>query len=384
MSQRSYPHIRVCGSARERGRQYGEAARERVAGTVQLYRDQFASDVGMKWSTARELTESFVPPIRAYAPKYLEEMQGIAEGAALDLADVLAINLRSEVKLAGWARQAAAQSAGEEPPGCTTIAITPRGSANGHTLVAQNWDWYSECENTVVVLEAEQDDGPNYVTVVEAGLLAKTGMNANGVGIVTNLLASDRDAGTPGIPYHVSLRAVLDASHAVDALARLQAPVRSASANYMVADTSGLAFVGEGLPGDYADLHLLWPGERNYLVHTNHFISPEFTGKDVGRWSIPSSPFRLQRASELISSQVGSVTPDALGQILSQHFRDPSVSICLHPPVDATRFLSYMTVASVLMDLDERQMWLAEGPPCEAGYRRIDYTALLAGENANA
>ena len=37
-----------------------------------------------------------------------------------------------------------------------------------------------------------QDDGPDFVTVVEAGLLAKTGMNSSGIGLATNALVTDR------------------------------------------------------------------------------------------------------------------------------------------------------------------------------------------------
>ena len=35
-----------------------------------------------------------------------------------------------------------------------------------------------------LVLEVQRDDGPDFVTVVEAGLLAKTGFNSSGIGLV--------------------------------------------------------------------------------------------------------------------------------------------------------------------------------------------------------
>jgi isopenicillin-N N-acyltransferase-like protein len=36
------------------------------------------------------------------------------------------------------------------------------------------------------------------------------------------------------------------------------------------------------------------------------------------------------------------------------------------------------TVASVLMDLGTRQMYLADGNPCTAPYRQLDYGEFLA------
>ena len=378
MNRGPFPCVRVSGNALERGRQYGEAARERIGRTVDLYMAMFAEACGISWESACDLATEFMAPIEAYSAKYLEELRGIADGAGLRLADVLAINVRTEVKLAALARQARAAWVGGALEGCTSLAATPHGSADEHTLLAQNWDWYEECQHTVIVLEAEQPDAPNYVTVVEAGLLAKTGLNQNGVGVVTNLLASDRDMGVAGIPYHILLRSVLDAKHAIDAFARLQAPVRTSSANYVVGDVDGVVFVAEGTPGDFSNLHLGLPNEHGVITHTNNFTSPWFTDKDVGRAFTPDSPFRLQRAQELMSPQRGCVSPASLQQVLANHFADPCVSICLHPTPGASRFMREMTVASVVMDLDERTVWIAAGPPCSTPYRKHDYSGFLA------
>jgi hypothetical protein len=36
------------------------------------------------------------------------------------------------------------------------------------------------------------------------------------------------------------------------------------------------------------------------------------------------------------------------------------------------------TVASVLMDLDARRMWVADGAPCSHPYRELDYGDFLS------
>jgi len=41
-----FPHVRVEGGPHERGRQYGEQARERVALSVEAYREVFAHYAG--------------------------------------------------------------------------------------------------------------------------------------------------------------------------------------------------------------------------------------------------------------------------------------------------------------------------------------------------
>ncbi len=100
------PHVRVEGTSLQRGRQYGTQAAGRVHRSVQEYRQVFAHYAGWDWETVRREAARFEAPIADFRPAYLQEMRGIAEGAGLDLADVLAINVRTEVMYAATARQA--------------------------------------------------------------------------------------------------------------------------------------------------------------------------------------------------------------------------------------------------------------------------------------
>src|SRR5579875_3082208 len=196
-----FPLVRVAGTAAQRGRQYGEQARDRVRRSVSLYRDVFAHYAGWDWAR-----------VRAEAGRF---EAGIAEGAGLDLLDILAVNVRTEVMFAARARQATGR---QLPAECSAFAVAPAPGRPGPALLGQNWDWLPQCARTVVVLDAAQDDGPGYVTVVEAGLLAKAGMNSSGLGLAANALVTAADAGVPGLPFHVLLRAILDCENVSDAL----------------------------------------------------------------------------------------------------------------------------------------------------------------------
>ena len=152
-------------------------------------------------------------------------------------------------------------SGGPRQGECTAFAVVPEASELGHTLLGQNWDWLLHCFDTVVVLEVEQDEGPNFVSIVEAGLLAKTGMNSSGLGVVTNALVTQDDRGEPGVPYHVLLRAFMDCETISDALSAAQRSPRSSSANYLLAHRDGMAVDIEAAPGDFSRLFLLFPDE---------------------------------------------------------------------------------------------------------------------------
>jgi isopenicillin-N N-acyltransferase-like protein len=218
-----------------------------------------------------------------------------------------------------------------------------------------------------------QDDGPDFVTVVEAGLLAKTGLNAASLGLVTNALVTDADTGTSGLPYHVLLRAILDCATVTEALQVLQAGMRSSSANYLIGHASGAALDVEAAPGDFTRLYPQLP-DQGLLLHTNHFLSPRLHPVDVSLWAMPSSAVRLQR---LRAGAAGAATLDDFRALLADHADYPH-SICSHPDPADHPLEQGATIASVLMDLTARRLWLAAGNPCQAAYRELDVSWLGA------
>jgi len=371
------PRVRVQGTSYERGRQHGAQARARVRRSVQAYQRAFAHYAGWDWPAVRRAAAGFEAPIAGFRPAYLEEMRGIADGAGLDLADVLAINVRTEVMYAAKARQAPlADRAARSPAECSAFAVVRDRPAAA--LIGQNWDWLLHSAETLVLLEARQDDGPDFVTVVEAGLLAKAGMNAAGLGLVTNALVTDADVGTPGLPYHVLLRAVLDCATVTEALMALQAGERSSSANYLIAHASGVALDVEAAPGDFTRLYPLYP-DHGVLVHTNHFLSPRLHPVDLSLWAMPSSAVRLQR----LRAGVGRGTPDDFRVLLADH-ADYPYSVCAHPEPGVHPCEQGATIASVLMDLTAGRMWVAAGHPCEARYQDVGWPVSPAAASPAA
>jgi isopenicillin-N N-acyltransferase like protein len=374
----AFPHVRVSGGARERGRAYGEQARGRISTSIHAYEEVFRAYAGWSWQEVRREAVRYEASIAGFDERYVDEMRGIAEGADVDLEDILSINVRTEVMFAAKAR--AAEAAGGHAGGprqgeCTAFAVVPEASATGHTLIGQNWDWLLHCFDTVVVLEAEQDEGPNFVSVVEAGLLAKTGMNSSGLGVATNALVTEDDRGEPGIPYHVLLRAFMDCETISDALSAAQRAPRSSSANYLLAHRDGMAVDIEAAPGDFSRMFLLFPDD-GVLAHTNHFRSPAFDRKDVSLWVMPDSPFRLERLRAAVKRASPDLTFDTFREVLADHANFPS-GVCCHPDDRMDLFDQGSTVASVLMDLEDARMWVADGRPCTAPFRELDVASLL-------
>lgn len=374
-----FPHVRVGGDARERGLQYGAQARTRVQRSLEGYERVFAYCTGWTWSQVVEQSLAYVAPIESAYPSYLDEMRGIAAGAGVEFDDVLALNLRTEVMFAAKSRTAMGQAA-SPPPECSSFCILPDTSATGHLLVGENWDWLTHCVDTLVVLEAEQDGAPDFVTVVEAGLLAKAGMNSSGIAVATNALVSDRDRGDPGIPYHVCLRAFLDAETLTEALTSVQKWPRSSSANYLLSHRDGVCIDVESAPGDFSMLSYIDPRD-GVLVHTNHFLAPPRTVVDVSPWAMPDSLARYQRLRRVLETEPRPVTVERVQQALRDHADHP-YGVCCHPDPREHPAEQGATIMSIIMDPHDRVIWLADGNPCRQPYRRIDYADFLAKPSA--
>jgi isopenicillin-N N-acyltransferase-like protein len=332
-----------------------------------VYTRVFEHYAGLSWDEVRERARAFVDPIDGYDPSALPELEGIAEGAGLHLEDLLALNVRTEVMF----------GLGLRPKECTAVVALPDATADGHTLVAQNWDWKPQTRETCVLLASAPDDGPAFVTMVEAGLLAKTGMNEAGIGLATNTLVSDRDRGEPGVPYHLILRRILQATSFAEAANAVFRPERASSANYLIAHRDGEALDLEAAPGRAAETCLLWP-ERGVLAHANHFQSTRFMFRDAGLADDGAdSLVRQHRAERAIRERRGELSVDAVQETLRDHFDRPS-SVCSHPKPGTDPVADYATIASVVMDLTEGAMWVTAGAPCEAHYRRYEAAELFA------
>lgn len=352
----TWPIVVAAGGPRERGRAYGEAARDRVHRSIELYEAIFRSYTGLRWTEVRDRAGAFAEWFDDTDVQLLPELEGIAEGAGVDAEDVLTLNVRTEVMFGLDAR--AGRATTKE---CTAIGAAPPATRDDHVLVAQNWDWKPGARATCVLLVMRPTDRPAFVTLVEAGLLAKTGMNEAGVALATNALTSSRDRGEPGVPYHAILRRILSSTTLDDATREVTHRQRASSANYLIGEGTGRLVDLEVAPGgpDTA-----WRTEGATVCHANHFERPDRPFKDLALLEGRESPMRRDRA--LGSIVDGPIDASTIQEALCGHAPDRGDgSICAHgdpalPPED-----DYVTIASIVLDPTAGELWITHGSPCE-------------------
>lgn len=370
------PRIVVHGDARTRGQQYGQQARTQILRSVAAYQDVFARYAGLDWEAVLAKATGFIPAIEDFAPTAAAEMRGIAEAAGLRFEEVVALNVRSEMMFAGGAPTDDG-IVGALASECAAFAAMPETTSTGNGYIGQNWDWLVHSRDTVVLVEAHREDGPDYITVVEAGLLAKTGFNSAGLAVCTNTLVSDLDTGRLGVPYHVLLRSLLDCESITDGVAMVYSADKALSANYLLGSRDGLAVDLETIPGAVKSVRVLMP-EAGFLAHTNHFLAPDFARLDRYLAESPHTLFRLDRLRAGLAAAAGSIDVGVLETVLADH-RNAPYGLCSHGDDQLGAVESYATIASVVYDLAAGVAHVAAGLPCSTGY--LPYHSAVNGHH---
>jgi isopenicillin-N N-acyltransferase-like protein len=337
--------------------------------SIQLYEAVFWHYAGLPWHEVRERAGAFADWLDDTDVQLLPELEGIAEGAGVDAEDVLALNVRTE-GMYGLDTRAARAAAKE----CTAIGAAPPDTLDDGVLVAQTWDWKPATRQTCVLLAMRPAGRPAFVTLVEAGLLAKAGMNDAGIALAANALTSSRDRGQPGVPFHAILRRVLTSSTLDEAVSEVTGRSRASSANYLIGHRRGVITNLEAAPGG-ADM--VWRVDGGTVCHANHFVRPDRPFKDLALLDGAESRRRQSAAEGSLGD--GPVDATAIERALRGHAAPDrgEGSVCSHGDPSEPPEADYVTVAAIVMDLARRELRVTQGNPCEHRFETYGLDDLL-------
>ena len=339
-------------SPRLRGRAYGAAVAAEVRDVIERYRQAFAT-LGVPGGVAEEIAAGSIDVTRGWAPEQAAELEGVAEGAGVPLADLMLLNARTEILAHTPA----------PPTECSTV-VALHDDRRPQTL--QTWDWNGELVPTAVLLEAHV--GERVVrTFSETGMLGKIGVardqSGHGIGVHFNILHHASDRSAIGVPVHVVVRRILDEATGLDdavAIAR-SAPLGASTVLTVVEGAR------EQRPARAASLELSPAGvgvvepTGGFLAHTNHYLDAALAEGEAAR-ATSTTHVRLehalaqrdaitasQGAVELASAMCGATGADA--------------PVCVRAAPDAASAERWSTLLTASLDVEETAIdWFA-GPP---------------------
>lgn len=346
--------ITIQGDPEERGLAYGQNCSELIGANISRYRAWFERCLGMDWRHVLDKTIEFLPAIENYCPELLIELRGIAIGCGGDFAEVLMLNCRSELM---WLFPRVSKPV----DGCTAAAILPEASENGHTLFAQNQDWYTWAGAGGIVLEVVSESHPDILTVTEAGQLARYGLNQAGLALGVNSLASTDCKSRIAVPSTFVRRRYLMQEHWADGLNAILTAEHSAPHHYLSVFAGGGAVGIECLPGKIFNLE----PDGGLLVHSNHMLHPAAPNQQITEGD---TLYRHRRLRHVLEHNHNNLNPELLKLALQDHFGAP-FSICRHPDEKIDRLEHISTILSIVIDVTAGRMWVCHGQPCSGEFR---------------
>ena len=307
---------------------------------------------GLNRQTVLSTARKFKPIFKKHDPEMLHEMEGLATATDTKIEEILALNVRYELLWGSWAS-------------CTSFAVLPEASKDGHLMIGQNWDWIDSVRDSCHTWRITNRKGkPDLLCFTEAGIVGpKIGMNSSGLSLNVNGLVSGADGVRPGVPFHLITRKILNSTSMSEVFEFLESIKRAGSANYLIGQKQGEAIDVETAPDQ---LGYLYPTD-GILTHTNHFLSLKVD--DVGRRRFPDSIVRYFRSQHLLR-QRDQIDSEYLQTMLRDHFNHPN-SICAHSNQSKPAEEREQTNASFIMDLTDQAVLISKGPPCESQYERL-------------
>lgn len=354
----------------ERGRIHGSTLESEIRANIATYLDRFAM-AGVTRRSVLDRSEKWLAFMQQDNRDYAIEMKAVAQAAGLSEVELALLNARYEITYEVFAREARQANTRLEQEGCTSFGIMPEFSADGHTLLCQNWDWLEGVRGCTFVQRVRSAGGdrrkPDFIGYTEAGIVgSKMGVNEAGIGLCVNGLVTPRD-GENGIrkPFHVRCREILEAWRFDQALLPVVQTDRTASTNYLLGHSDGEILNIEATPDHCSVSH----PKNGLVVHANHLMSETRVASQMERIA-PNTLYRAVRTERRLRAYPDRIDCVAITEALCDHFSYPA-SVCRHSDTALPVEKRVITIAAVIIDLDDRVLHVTDGPPCENPFRRF-------------
>jgi len=341
------PVITVSGTHRQVGQQIGEQMSPQLHRMVAQLRQDLPA--GISWDAMLQRGRLCLAHSRAVYPQFVEELEGIAEGADLPFDEVFLEMCEELWETAAWQDGAVGRS-----KGCTDFAARGRATVDGSTLLAHTNDLAPLAEQGLVILRVQAGDEPEFLGVSVGGLGYSAGFNAAGISMTGNAVSSNDVR--PGVPRLLIVRAILAARRLGEAMDACLLPQRASNYNNIIADADGEIYSMEGSATDCEPIY----AEGDVLAHANHYASLPMRRFEADRNDIGGSVIRHNRAMRLLRENYGQLSPALFRELLADHENYPS-SICKHAGESVTVF-------SIIIDLNQLRAWIGRGRPCQTTY----------------
>ena len=332
------------GKPRDRGRSYGKKHRD----AIQSFLDKELYSAFIQGpATKKELllyAGACARSVKEYSSALCEELEGIAEGAAIELEEVVLITLHEELYHRG---------ALPKVPHCTAVAVGPPNTKNGETLVGQTWDWMESVFGLSRVSHWQRQEGPSVLAYGFPGMFCGAGLNSAGLALCwTSASLGDQTLGVRvGIPSYVLLTHLLYQESLDDVISEAKRAINAGWFTFVMGDARGRLLNIEGSP------------ERIAIESSEGILTRVGYGSREMTHTLPGEPIKLHVRCEKFCRQVDAAAGRVDAQSMQKLFQDPKHEISV----------GKATIDMMVYDTKERTAWLSRGPSYRVAWKKFEF-----------
>jgi len=270
-------------------------------------------------------------------PQYMQELQGMADGAKRDLVDVLLVNWRGEYR--GFMTEA------DDLRGCADCSILTDKLA----LIGHNEDGAPAFRKHMYFIHATVANNAKFTACSYPGFLCGNAFGFNTHGICYSIDNIRPNNIRVGVGRHFLARSLLDATSLDDAIQRVTVDGRASGFSYTIGSISERRIMQvEVMPDQH---HIRDIQQVNF--HANHVLDIESVSQHIDI----SSAERVKSAEAIFQRKRIGSSADIL-EILGDddHDQYPIYRTATAPDVSET-------FCTALFDLDKREMLVYTGHP---------------------
>jgi isopenicillin-N N-acyltransferase-like protein len=334
------------GKPRDRAKNYGERNRDAIHQFLEeeLYASFIQGTVSK--DGLRRYADACGASVKTYSQELYDELEGIAEGAGIEVDEVVLITLHEELYHRG---------ALPKVPHCTALAVGPPVTKNSETLVGQTWDWMQSVFGLSQVVHWQRDNGPSVLAYGFPGMFCGAGMNAAGLALCwTSAGLADQSVGVRvGIPSYVLLTHLLYQQSLEDVITEARRATNAGWFTFVMGDGSGRLLNVEGSPKG-----VVVEPTRKILARVG-YGSREMTGLS------PEQPValhpRCEKSCRYMDTHHGQVDARRMQVLLE----DPGYEISV----------GKSTIDMMVFDTTKRVAWVSRGPSYRVAWKKFEFPA---------
>jgi hypothetical protein len=375
------------GSAYERGYQQGKQLKDQYEKMIdvflnsELFRENKPGPVPnfvVKWFIGMLGSTRTKKAVKQHLPNQFERVVGLGEGLGANRNFIWGIQYL-EIMFCEAGKSIKAPG----PAGCTQLHATALATAEGKPRSGRNYDFPNMLSPFQIVRRETPSEKNRLATTTATQVpLAGThqGINEAGLMIAANnaRLWKGPEFNEHGVPYMFIIMEMLETcrtvAEAVEFISKF--PARANTGFLGMMDAGGDCALVEFTAVRHA---VRRPDESGVLAQTNHYHAMKDANLPDGTyWTVKgmegleyaaSTKARFATADRLLHESAGKITVETLKTILRNHdgmAAGTDNTVCCHG-------LTGGTLSSLIFEIADRTLWIAEGAPCENDYMKVPF-----------